>query len=427
MNRLASATVLLAIAAAATFAAPIDEFLKEIDTIVVGNSPETAVAAIDKRLGEGGLSPDDEARIKLKKAQLIAKERTKAGALILDGVLRVDGVRPETKLKALDAALGILSKTIGYSPGVRQLREMRETVMALPEFKAKGVNRGRMLEFVATTYSRRNMCDLACAACREAADNFVDAPERRVKALFRVSDYSLRYRDTETAEAALDEIAAIPDLPPATVKLAKLRKGLAVIGVSGYDWHPTPERVDRARAIIEDALAPLGHQQLIPNDEAFKAKARLVYALHRCGKSEEAAKLGEETLANAVLCKAAGPVARDNLRVLVGDIIAQVGNYKKAIKYYEQGMGYAWAGRKPLHKRIATLARKHKDYQRAMQAYADASALCDREEGKDEIKFLNNLVGIMSKAIRNKTNLAESEEVFGNSDDNISGLNLDEL
>ena len=78
MNRLASVTVLLAIAAAATFAAPIDEFLKEIDTIVVGNSPEAAVAEIDKRLGEGGLSPDDEAQIKLRKAKLIAKERTKA-------------------------------------------------------------------------------------------------------------------------------------------------------------------------------------------------------------------------------------------------------------------------------------------------------------------------------------------------------------
>ena len=427
MNRLASVTVLLSIAAAATFAAPIDEFLKEIDTIVVGNSPETAVAAIDKRLGEGGLSPDDEARIKIKKATLIAKERTKAGTLILDGVLRVDGVKPETKLKALSEALGILSKTIGYSPGVKLLREMRETVLALPEFKAKGVNRGRMLEFVGTTYSRRNMCDLACAAYREAADNYADVPERRVKALFRVSELSLRYRDTDTAEAALDEIAAIPDLPPATVKLAKLRKGLSVIGVSGYDWHPTPERLERARAIIEDALAPLGHQQLIPNDEAFKAKARLVYALHRGGKEEEAAKLGEETLANAAQCKAAGPVARDNLRVLVGDILAQLGDYKRAIKYYEQGMGYAWAGKKPLHKRIATLARKHKDYQRAMQAYADASALCDREEGKDEIKFLNNLVGIMSKAIRNKTNLAESEDVFGKTDDTINNLNLDEL
>ncbi len=426
MNRFASATLPLFFAAAA-FAAPVDEFLKEIDSIVVGNSPEAAVTAIDKRLAEGGLAPDDEARIKLRKAKLIAKERTKAGSLVLNGVLRIDGVKPETKLQALHDALEILHKTITATPGVKLLREMRETVLALPEFQAKGVNRGRMLEFVATTYSRRNMCDLACAAYREAADNFADAPERRAKALFRVSELSLRYRDLATAEAALDEIAAMADLPPATIKLAKLRKGLAVIGVSGYDWHPAPERVERARAIIEDALAPLGHQQLIPNDEAFKAKARLVYALHRCGQSVEAAKLGEETLANAVLCKAAGPVARDNLRVLVGDIIAQVGNYKVAIKYYEQGMSYAWAGRKPLHKRIATLARKHKDYQRAMQAYADASALCDRVEGKDEIKFLNGLVGQMSKAIRNKTNLADSDDVFGKTDDNINNLNLDEL
>ena len=206
MNRLASFTVLLATAAAATFAAPIDEFLKEIDTIVVGNSAETAVAAIDKRLEEGGLSADDEARIKLRKAKLISSQRTKAGALILDGVLRVDGVKPETKLMALDAALSILSKTIGSSPGVKQLREMKDTVLALPEFKAKGVNRGRMLVFVATTYSRRNMCDLACAAYREAADNFADDPKRRAKALFQVSELSLRYRDLATAEAALEAV-----------------------------------------------------------------------------------------------------------------------------------------------------------------------------------------------------------------------------
>ena len=46
MNRLASVTVLLAIAAAATFAAPIDEFLKEIDTIIVGEAYHTDIEEI---------------------------------------------------------------------------------------------------------------------------------------------------------------------------------------------------------------------------------------------------------------------------------------------------------------------------------------------------------------------------------------------
>ncbi len=428
MNRLARILTLSLLVSATTFADPIDDFLKDVETIAIGESEAKAVEAIDKRLAAGDLAPDAVARISIRKAKLIAKERTKAGRLIIDNVLRVDGVTPETKLKACEEALAILHKTITATPGPKLLREMSETMLKLPEFQAKGVNRGRMLQFVGATYARRNFCDLACHAYREAADNFTDAPERRVKALFRTAELALEYRDVATAEKALDDIVAMPDLPPATVQKAKLRKGLAIIGPSGYDWHPAPERVAQARALIEEALAPVGHQYLIPNDEAFKAKARLVYALHRSGNSADAAKIGEETLANSAQSKAAGRLPRGNLHVLVGDILAEIGNYKVAIKHYEQAMGSSLTTPpKTLHKRIATLARKHKDYQRAMQAYADAAALCDRVEGKDEMNLLKGLAGLMSKAIRNKTSLSDSDDVFGKTDDNVNNLNLDEL
>ncbi len=428
MNRLARILTLSLIVSATTFADPIDDFLKDVATIAIGESEAKAVESIDKRLAAGDLPPDAVARISIRKAKFIAKERPKAGKLILDNVLRVDGVRPETKLAAIDAALGIFSKSTGSSPGVKQLREIKDVVLALPEFQAKGVNRGRMLQFVGATYAQRNFCDLACHAYREAADNFADAPERRVKALFRTAELALNYRDVATAEKALDDIVAMPDLPPATVQKAKLRKGLAIIGPSGYDWHPAPERVAKARALIEEALAPVGHQYLIPNDEAFRAKARLVHALHCSGNSADAAKIGEETLANAAQSKAAGKLPCGNLHILVGDILAEIGDYKLAIRHYEQAMGSSLTTPpKTLHKRIATLARKHKDYQRAMQAYADAAALCDRVEGKDEMKLLKGLAGLMSKAIRNKTSLSESDDVFGKTDDNVNNLNLDEL
>ncbi len=426
MNRTVRILTCFLLAAAASLAATVDDFLHEVESIVLGNGAEAALKALDARLAKGDLSPADAGRLTLRKIQLLGKDRRdEAGKLVLE-LVQTTGVLPETKVDAANAMLGNFVVAFGPPPGCAYFVELTKAMRGLPEFKAKGVNRARFLEFEAKTYARRNFCDLAAADYAEAAENYAGDPDRQIAVLFKAADYALRCRDVTAAQKALASIEALPDLPPATVKKAKLRRGLALIGVTGYNWQPSPARVAEARAIIEDALAPLGRQQLLPADEIFRAKARIVLAEYRCGNAAEAARLGQEVL-EAPIPKGIGGKTRDDFRILVADILAQQGDWKQAIKYYEQGMTYCSAGKKTIHKRIAGVARKHKDYQRAMQAYGDAASLCDRVEGKDEIALLKRLAGLMSKAIRNKTSLSDADDVFGNDEDALGGLQLDEL
>ena len=131
--------------------------------------------------------------------------------------------------------------------------------------------------------------------------------------------------------------------------------------------------------------------------------------------------------ANVLVAKGVTGRERDDLYVLVAGILDEIGDWKRSILYYETGMGNATVDKKTIHKRIAAIARRNKDYQRAMTAYADAADLCDRIEGKDEMKMLKNLAGIMSKAIRNKTSLSDANDVFNKTEDTLGGLELDEL
>ena len=426
MNRLAI-TLSILFAAAVASADAIGEFLAEIDSLAVGTDVTNALRAVEQRLAKGDLSPADAARVSIRRVTLLGYPGlAKASRIVFDDILKKDGVPPETKIQACEVLFPLYVRPRGFAPGAARLDELAALLQKMPDFKEKGVVRGRMLEFVARNHARHNYFDLAYAAEREAADNFVSDPGRRVKALFKASSFALAPRDTEHAMEALARIEEMPDLPPATVKLAKLRRGLALISTGGFQWHPSRERVMEARAIIDDALAPLGRQQLIPADEAFRARARLVRAEYCSGNPTGAVEVARIAL-QPPLPKDIQPHERDNLRVLLGDILASIGEWKAAIREYEGAMGYAWAGKKTLHKRIATLARKHKDYQRAMQAYADAADLCDREEGKDEWNLLKRLAGVMSKAIRNKTSLSDSDEVFGSGNGTLGSIGLDEL
>ena len=425
MNRHVLALSFLLSAAVAS-AGAVDEFLAEIDSLAVGTDVTNALRAVERRLAAGDLPPADAARVSIRRITLLDwTRRGTAARIVFDDILAKDGVPPETKIKACEVLFPLYVRPRGFATGAARLDELAALLQTMPDFKEKGVARGRMLEFVARNHARHNYCDLAYAAEREAADNFASKPDRRVKALMKASSYALATRDTEHAMEALARIEEMPDLPPATVKLAQLRRGLALISADGFQWHPSRQRVAEARVIIDDALAPLGRQQVIPADESFRARVRLVRAEYCSGNPTGAVDIARAAL-QPPLPKDISSHERADLHILLGDILASIGDWKAAIKEYETALSGSGTDKKTLHKRIATLARRHKDYQRAMQAYADAADLCDRVEGKDEWNLLKRLAGVMSKAIRNKTSLSDSDEVFGAGDETLGAIGLDE-
>ena len=429
--KLALATALLAAAAVLPAAAEnADEFLQQIDGIAATEGATNAVKAIDACLASGGFaSAADTGRCVLRKVELLSTYRRDSAARIaVDQLLKADGVLPETKIAACNALLHAYRRVYDWMqpPGNAILSEAAGIVRGLPDFQAKGPLRAKMLTFVAATYARRDFCDLAFEAYSEAADNLDGDPQEQARILMLAAQNAIRYRNEKGAVQALERAEKIPDLPIADVHLAQLRKGVALIAVTGFEWHPTPERVAKARKIIEDASALVGKRQILPLQEIFRAKARLVLAEFKSGNPKGAAEIGRDLLEGQIAKGVTGR-ERDDLYILVAEILDEIGDWKRAIQYYEKGMTYAAIGKKTIHKRIATLARKNKDYQRAMTAYADAADLCDRVEGKDEMKMLRNLAGIMSKAIRNKMTLPGTSDVFDKTEDAIGGLQLDEL
>ncbi len=429
-NKCALAVLLLVAAAVLPAAAEsADEFLRQIDGIAATEGATNAVKAIDTRLGAGGFQPADAGKCILRKVELLSTYRRDTAARIaIDQLLKAGDVLPETKLAACAALLKAYRPLYDWRapPGCDLLGEAAETMRGLPAFKANGPLRAKMLSFVAATHARRNFCDLAFEAYAEAADNLEGDPLEQYGLLLQAAANAVKYRNVDGAVKALERAEKIPDLPIADVHLARLRKGVALIAVSGFEWRPTPERVAQARKIIEEASAPVGKRQVLPPEEIFRAKARLVLAEYKSGNARGAAGIGRELL-EGPLAKSASGRERDDLYVLVAGILDELGDWKRAILYYEQGMTSAAIGKKTIHKRIAAIARRNKDYQRAMAAYADAAALCDRVEGKDEMKMLQNLAGIMSKAIRNKTSLSDANDVFNKSEDAMGSLELDEL
>ncbi len=429
-NKLVLATVLLAVAAALQAAAEsADDFLYQVERIAATEGATNAVKAIDTRLGTGGFSPADNGKCILRKVELLSTYRRDAAARIaIDQLLKANDVLPETKLAACTAMLKAYRVLYDWRapPGCDILGEAAGIMRTLPEFKAKGPLRAKMLTFIGATNARRKFCDLAYEAYSEAADNLDGDAQEQFRLLLRAAENAVMYRNVDGAVKALERAEKIPDLPIADVHLAQLRRGVAMIAVSGFEWHPTPERVAKARKIIEDASALVGKRQILPLDEIFRAKARLVLAEYKSGNAKGAAEIGRELLEGPV-SKGVTARERDDLYVRVAGILDEIGDWKRAILYYETGMGSASTDKKTIHKRIAAIARKNKDYQRAMTAYADAADLCDRIEGKDEMKMLKNLAGIMSKAIRNKTSLSDASEVFDKTDNALGDLQLDEL
>ncbi len=424
MNNPKSALAIMFLAAAAALAAPVDEFLADVEATILGEGVPKAIAILDAKLASGDFTGDDAARCRLRKVRLLSeREREIGGQILLDDIIRAKDVLPETKLKAGELMIRIMVPIHGYGPVIRQYRGMCDTFLALPEFQSPGPIRGKMLCIVGTVQNLRNFCDLSYETYLEAADNFASEPDKQAEALFKAAEQAVLLRDREGASKTLARAAAIKGISLETAKMAKLRQGMAVLARDQYDWHPTPERVAEGRALIEEALALHGTRQLIPPGEAFKARFRLMDAEYRSGDYKSAIELGRSVV-DGGRPKGVDGNEMDKFTVALASILEEAGEWKLAIDYYEKGISYATT--RDIKLRIGNVARKHHDYQRAMQAYSAALAACDRNEDTDRWNRIKGLVSVMSNAVRNKTSLSEAEDVFGKTDDELGRLELDE-
>lgn len=412
------------LAGTAAFATPADDFIKENRTFEIRNGVPQALAAVEKQIAAGGIQGADLAKYKHRLAELqLSGDATKSKglSLIMDDILKDKAALPETKLAAARTVMRFCSPRGG---NIAILRDMSDSIRDLPDFAAKGDHRAEMLQIRAEFYNSRMFYDVACGLFLEAADNYSDQ-EKKIVCLFTASGAALKYRDMVTAEKCITKILELPGISPETERKALLTQALCLITSDEYDWKPAKERVAKAETLLEQAQKPLGRQVLLTAEQIFNAKAKLVNAYYRSGDIEKAAKLGEETVASPEANKV-HIVTRGNLALETADILAQIGDWKNAIRHYEIAEKTCRLGAKNVNIKIAGVARAHKDYKRAMDAYAEAAKLCDHEEGKDEMNMLRRLAGVMSNAIRNKTSFATGDEVFGNTNDDLAGLDLDE-
>ena len=109
------------------------------------------------------------------------------------------------------------------------------------------------------------------------------------------------------------------------------------------------------------------------------------------------------------------------------EISARRGDYRMAQRYYEKARDSHYKGRKQLFYRLSAAARRNGDITAAIQALTDAIGCCDKVEGKKEIASLKRQIANLSQTIRDKVREQSAEDVFGNTSDEIGGLDLDEF
>ncbi len=412
---------------AASHAGPVDAFLSEVRFESATKGTTNAIAKLERRLAQGGLSASDTAQAQALRGELVAKTpgRLREGAKILENeVILREGVDQKLKLSAINRLLSLYNEQELRRPPVELLRR----VLDLPEFKASGAVRGGLLVKLGEAYAGRRFRDFAYTAYRDAAKNFAAAgdPAAQADALLHAGRQALGLRDVPLAQACYREALAIPGLDPGKAQYVKLRLGESEIFHDQHGWTPSRERVARARATIEGALAPQGRTRAISIDDENRALLPLLRAEAQSGNLEGAVEIGRRLVDDGH--RTIDKKVRANVAADLGDYLARLKKPKEAIRYYETSLssGFPDCGGKAIHYRIANIARASKNYARAMQAYSDAIGFCDRVEGKGEIKRLQNLAGQMSRILGGKDKGVEADDVFREGSGSLGGLDLDE-
>ena len=406
------------IAPAAVPVADIGSFLKDVQFAENTTGVSNALAMVEARLRQGGLSAEDGARCRAREAGLLARSGRPDEALeiLRDKVIRQPGVSAATKLAGLD----MIQTHPDLPLPKHQVLEIAEIASRQPEFAPRGDARAQLFLRLGRIHADRGCHDLAFAAYREAAAD-LEEPAGKADAYSAAAASAQKYRDLKAAAACLADAEAIPDLPPATRQRIQLALARNAIYCDQHSWQPSRELIATASRHADQALQ--ANSSLLGTAEAILTRYAIARAEAAAGDLTSAAESASK------LIDGKNPLdswTKGDIAVFIADNLHAAGDYKGAVKYYEKAARTGCTlGLKNLHKRIAFSARTGQDYLRAMQGYSDAIKYCDKIEGKDEIAHLTRLVTLMNKSIRKAASSVDATTIFNETDSDLNGLSLD--
>ena len=403
----------------------VEQFLQDVSFTYSGSGVTNAVRQIDARLAKGGLNNNDRTRILIKKASVLLGlkgQEERVTDLVDKEIFSKPDVSPKLKLEAYDTATRFNEEdSSGSLLDITRIR-MLNNILQDPAVQKDPALTAAFEYRLAKRHDARLCHDLAVTHYLKAAELMAN-PAEKAKVLFAAAVAARKYRDMKTSSKCLDEIAKTPNIPYDAQKRALLIKGENAIFPNQYEWKPTLKNVATAQKYIDQALDD--HSPLLGTMEAARVLYALIKAEAKAGDPKGAVKKGEE-LIEAPWMKKMGGYAVGPLAHIIARICDELKDYKRAVKYYEISLSEPGCNAKNIHKSIAASARAGQDFFRAMQAYGDAIKFCDPVEGKAEIEFLTGQIRQMNKTVRKGSAAVDSEAIFTDMNDDISGLTLDE-
>ena len=413
----------------------VDQFLQDVAFVEAGQGVSNALKMVESRLAKGGLSDASRGRVLERKVELLVSMASRLGwgaerdafraktfSVMEKDVFPAGGIDPALKLRVYDRVAALLAESSSPGPWDARLIAVCELALHDPAVAKEPARKAAFLSRVADRQAARGCKDLAFGGYRSVAALQTD-PEAKAAALFRAATLARELRDLPASAECLDEIARMENLSYKLRKRALLYRGENAIFADEHSWTPDAKHLAEARKYIAEALSD--RSPLAGTDEAHQALLALIKAEAKGGELAEAVKTGKGLLD--------GPgkdrlnyQTRANLAVVVADTLHEMGDYKGAVKYYERAVSGSTIGPKNVQRRIATSARAGGDFFRAMQAYSDAIKFCDPVEGQDEIAHFASLIRLMNKNVRKGSAAVDSESMFSDTDEELSGLTLDE-
>ncbi len=249
------------------------------------------------------------------------------------------------------------------------------------------------------------------------ATGFTDADETALaQARLDYAESSRLLLDDAAAAKTFRALIDSPRTAPAVRNAAYAGLLKTIVAPSEYDWTPTPQALDKAQAIYDEARAD---KRLPVRDKAALLDI-LTRAFIRGGRAKKLIELCEEWLTPGALN---GPAA-SSLYEHEGDAYAALRQYAKAVSRYNL-VTQTPANRFRILEKTGDNARLAKDFRKAQQAYSDLIPLIDQEENKPLYNRISRIVVSLTKATQKATK-SDATSMMDSGGGDFGDLSLDE-
>lgn len=332
----------------------------------------------------------------------------------LPALLRAESIAP-----LLAKAKEVLSnRNCGYVDAMPVIRRLEPCLAKELPPKEKTELAWRLADLYEKAFLYQNA---RAALARIQDDTSLPTPERCEAFLKGADLLSIDLKRTK-AVALLDKALEMDHLTPKYISRLLLARGRTLLTPATFEEVATKENIDEATRTIEKALKVPG----LTAEERFQAQASLVDAYRDAGFTAESIALSEKYM------KAPGLNADQRYFFLRsnGDSYFKQKNYKKALSTYERAYDVS-RERSTIHRpealrKIGWTARILRDWSRAQQAYSDLLPLMSKDNDPVEYQGVANILSTLTTVTRKELKTATAEEVFGEENEDLLDLDLDE-